>query len=166
MIGDKKFKNKKGFTLIELLVGAAIFSLAIGIAIGLFATVMEGQRKSKAIQDVQENGRYLMWYISKEIRMSTIDNSADGETSQLFITHPEHGAVTYSFSEEGGFLRNGEKLNADEVNVVGKFIINGKTPGDNEWPRATVMMKVLTAGVKPEQSADIRLQTTFSQHQY
>jgi len=151
---------------VELLVGAAVFSLTIAVSIGLFTTVMQSQRKSRALQDVQENGRYLMWYISKEIRMSTIDNSEDGDTSQLFLTHPEHGAVTYSFGGDGEFLRNGEKLNADEVNVVGKFIIDGKASGDKEWPRVTVAMKVLTAGLKPEEAADIKLQTTFSQHQY
>ena len=89
MTGDKT-KNKAGVTLLELLIGITIFSLTIATAIGLFATVIKSQRKSVAIQNVQENGRFLMWYASKEIRMSTINNSEDGETNTLELTHPYH----------------------------------------------------------------------------
>lgn len=165
MTGDK-IKNKAGFTLLELLVGIAIFTLTITTAIGLFITVIESQRKSVAIQNVQENGRFLMWYASKEIRMSTINNSEDGETNTLELTHPDHGNVSYSFTDTGEFLRGGEKLSSDEVYVTGKFLIDGKTSGDNEQPRVTVVIKVQTISTKKEEKAEINLQTTFSQWQF
>ncbi len=159
MTGD----NKKGFTLVELLVGITIFSLTVMVAVSLFAKAMENQRKGIAIQNVSENGRFLMWHISKEIRFGLIENSSDGESSQLTITHPDHGEVIYSFSD-GEFLRSGKKLNSDEVYVTGKFIIDGKTFGDNQQPRVTVAMQVLTSGTKGEEASSIFLQTTFSQY--
>jgi len=164
MTGDK-IKNKKGFTLLEMLIGIAIFTLTIATAIGLFTTAIESQRKSRVVQNVQENGRFLMWYASKEIRMSTINNSEDGETNTLELTHPDHGNVNYSFAD-GELLRSGEKLNSDEVYVTGKFSINGKTSGDNEQPRVTIVMKVQTISTKKEEKAEINLQTTFSQWQF
>ncbi len=161
-------KNKKGlpagrqgFTLIELLVSITIFSLVISIALGLFTTIIRNQRKSMAIQNVQDNGRYLLGFMAKEIRMSEI-TSSDGESFSLDISHLEHGDITYLFSG-GQILSNAEPINSDEVQVEGKFFVDGKTGGDNKQPRVTVVMKVKTTGIKTKEQAEINLQTTLSQ---
>lgn len=157
--------NNQGFTLVELLVGVTVFSLVISIAISLFVSILRDQRHSIAIQNVQDNGRYLIEFIAKEVRMSEIENS-DGESSVLNLTHPLHGDVAYSFTgttitrdDGSGF----EQINSDEVQVQGRFFIDGKTGGDDEQPRITIVLKVDTTGTKPEEQAEINLQTTLSQ---
>lgn len=160
MIGDKE----KAFTLVELLVAVAIFVLTALIAVGLLISVLRGQRKSIAIQNVQDNGRYLIGFMAKEIRMSEIISS-DGETTVLNVTEPALGDITYRFT--GNDLeRNGDKINSDEVRVQGRFFIDGKTAGDDEQPRVAIVMKVETTGAKSEEKAEINLQTTLSSRKY
>lgn len=160
MIGSKN-KQNKGFTLVELLVALVVFSLAVTIAISLFASALRSQRKSIAIQNVQDNARYLIGFIAKEIRMSEI-KSPDGELFILDINHPDEGDIRYQFTGVE-VQRNGEKINSDEVQVDGKFFIDGRSTGDDEQPRLTIVMKVETIGAKAEERAKVNLQTTLSQ---
>lgn len=157
---ETKFK-KAGFTLIELLVGVAIFSLVITVAVSLLTTALRSQRRSLAIQNVQDNGRYLMSFMAKEIRMSEIRTS-DGEVLVLDITHPVNGDIDYTFTGTK-ILRNNQQINSDEVTIEGRFFIDGKTAGDDEQPRVTVVMKIKTIGAETEERTEINLQTTFSQ---
>lgn len=159
MIGSKK--TKTGFTLIEVLVATTVFSLVVVVAVGLLTAVMRNQRKSIAIQNVQDNGRYLIGFIAKEIRMSEF-NASDGEASVLNITHPISGNIIYTFTGTQ-ILRNSEPINSDEVNVGGRFYVDGKAAGDDEQPRVTIVIKVETTGAKVEERSKINLQTTLTQ---
>lgn len=155
-------RNKQGFTLIELLVGVAVFALTVTIATSLLMTGLRSQRKAIAIQNVQDNARYLLGFMSKEIRMSVF-NTSDGETTQLNIIHPINGSIIYRFTGTQ-ILRNNQPINSDEVQVDGRFYIDGKAAaGDSEQPRVAIVMKVNTIGTKIEQQAEMRLQTTLSQ---
>ena len=157
--------QKRGFTLIELLVGVAVFALAITIALGLLMTGLRSQRKSIAIQNVSDNARYLVSFMAKEIRMSEF-NSVDSETTpQLNIVHPVDGSITYKFTGTQ-ILRNDQPINSDEVQVDGRFFIDGKkVGGDDKQPKVTIVMKVKTIGTKTEEQAEIILQTTLSQRE-
>ena len=93
-------------------------------------------------------------------------STADGETAILDIIHPVNGNIRYSFSG-GQIIRTDATtsgaINPDEVRVEGKFIIDGKTAGDDEQPRVTIIMKVEGTGTKAEEQAKINLQTTLTQ---
>lgn len=67
-------KNKKGVSLIELIAAVAIFSFLILLATQIFKMAVDGQRGSISAQNVQENMRYAMEKMSKEIRMAQISN--------------------------------------------------------------------------------------------
>ena len=158
MIGNKRIR---GFTIIELIVAVAIFSIVATVAVGLLTNVLRSQRKVIAVQNIQDNGRYLIGFIAKEIRMSKI-RSSDGGMTILNIVHPENGNITYAFSGTQ-ILRNTEPINSDEVEVLGSFYVDGKSVGDDEQPRVTIVMKVKTTGTKTEEQAEINLQTTLTQ---
>ena len=168
-------KDKKGFTLVELIVGVAIFSLVIMIAVSLLTAALRAQRKSIAIQNVQDNSRYLIGFIAKEIRMSEIKN-LDGPSATLSIYHLEHLDVEYKFTGNTGNpntewqitrkdVDGVATLNSDEVKVEGTFYVDGKGV-DEKQPRVTIIMKVRTTGDKVEERAEINLQTTLSQRDF
>ncbi len=161
MIGSNNNYSKSGFTLMELLVASAVFSLVIIIAVGLLTAAIRNQRKSIAIQNVQDNGRYLIGFMAKEIRMSEF-NVSDGEGATLTIIHPVNGNIIYVFTGTQ-LLRNGEPINSNQVEVDGRFYVDGKAAGDDEQPRVTIVMKVETTGIKTEERSEINLQTTLSQ---
>lgn len=159
-IDNTRYRNK-GFTLIELIVAMAIFIIVISLVVSLLMTSLKGQRRVVAIQDVQDNARYLLEFMAKEIRMSEIDSStyytltlkrADGET------------VTYSFA--GGNITRTDSstsgpINSDQVLVSGRFYATGIGSGDNQQPKVTIAMKIETQG-KPEEESEISTQTTLS----
>ena len=153
--------NKNGLTLVELLVATSIFSLVVLAAIGLLITSIKAQRKSIAIQNVQDNARYIIDFMSKEIRMSDFTS---GNSTALTIDHPVNGKVTYTFDNANNrVLRNGDVINSDKVKTFGNFYISGLGIGDGKQPYITIVLKVWAVGNKPEQGATIKLQTTLSQ---
>lgn len=152
--------TKKGFTLIEIIVAAALFSL-ISLAItNLFISAIKGQRQITSLQAVQENGRYLMESISKEIRTSQIVSN-DGMATNLQIKNADGENIEYVFSNKQ-ITRNGEILNSENIETDGRFYIK-KT---NSQPRATVVMVLNYKSNKPEQNIKINLETTMSSRVY
>jgi len=65
-------RNQKSFSLIELLVAMGILVLIILTATAISISVIRSQRANRAFQEVQDNGRYIMEMMVKEIRMSKI----------------------------------------------------------------------------------------------
>jgi len=70
----KKFEAESGVSLIELIVAMALFSVLILSSTQIFKMVIDGQRSAISAQNVQENIRYAMEKMSKEIRMAVISN--------------------------------------------------------------------------------------------
>lgn len=157
----KNKNNKRGLTLVELIIAIGLFSLVITIAVGLFTRAISSQRRGIAIQNAQDNGRYLLGMMSKEIRMSNQILTPNGWTDEIELNHPTHGDVTYSF-DNNKILRNGEVINAEEVVVDGDFHIQGSGGGDDQQPRVSLIMNVSTTGQKQEEATVINLQTTLS----
>lgn len=73
---EKSLNNKKGVTLLELLVAIALFSVVILSATQIFEMVAKSQRDAIAAQNMQENLRYAMEVMSKEMRGSQRDDGS------------------------------------------------------------------------------------------
>jgi len=149
----------------ELVVSLAIFSLAIMVVLTLLSTGVQAQRKVLALQNVQENARFILEFMTKEIRMSNINA---GNSSSLSITRPDGERIQYLFVN-GNLERRtipagvGGPINSDSVSVNGSFYTIGIGTSDNLEPRATIVLSVQGKGTKTEEQAKIDLQTTLSQ---
>ena len=101
-------KNKKGFSLLEILVAVSIFSVLIISATEIFKMVTEGQRNAIAAQNIQENIRFVLEMISKEIRTAQKAGAGDcpsgvptgkvyktGTGSELYLKNYDDKCVTY-----------------------------------------------------------------------
>jgi len=156
--------KNKGFTLIEVIVAMAVFAVIITVVLSLFSMALRGHRKVIALQNVQENARFLMDFMVKEIRMSTINNSTP---ASLSITRSDGNAVTYMFV--GGKIERTSPstsgpINSDEIFVTGSFYAEGgfMTPG-NQQAKVTIVFKAESTGTKVEEKTSIRIQATLSQ---
>jgi prepilin-type N-terminal cleavage/methylation domain-containing protein len=100
----KPFPKQEGFTIIEVLVTSFIFSIIALTVSGLFIQTLAVERRTFASQKIQENGLYVMELMSREIRVSQIQDqdSSNCSLTSLTIIHPVNGTVTYSLS--GGIL--------------------------------------------------------------
>jgi len=154
---------KKAFTLIEILVAVSIFIVVITVALTLFVSGINGQRKVIALQDVQDNAKFLMGFIIKEVRMSKINYISP---SILNITRPNGESVIYTFNNSEGTIErvdsstNGQ-INSNDVLVYGNFYGLGIGSNDNQQVRVTIVMDVQKNIGKTD--ASIKIQTTVSQ---
>jgi len=64
-------KKNKGFTLIEMIVVLGAFTIVITISLSSFLAILNAQKKSISIGNVQENLRFAMEMMLKEIRTGT-----------------------------------------------------------------------------------------------
>lgn len=150
-------KQSKGITLIELLVGIACFSIVVILATGIFVTALGAKKQMKELSILQDEARYIMDYMSREIRVSKIDEIGGGGK----ILQLNDYTVKYQFQDNkiqrqaGGGLK---PLNSDQVYVTGEFI------GDlADQPKVTINM-TLTSIKKP--SLFISISTIISSRVY
>lgn len=93
MIGNNK---QSGFTLIEVLVSVAIFSIAISVIATVFFNTNNLQQRTKNLQQVQNEGRYILDKLAKEIRAREIDETLSNN-QYLFFKEDEFGEVLEFF---------------------------------------------------------------------
>jgi len=95
----------------EILVALTIFSVIMLLVMGIFEMVTEGQRNVIAAQNVQENMRFIMEIISKEVRTAQKDEvdalgqcpnvangkvySVNGLNDELYFRNHEDQCVAY-----------------------------------------------------------------------
>lgn len=161
----------KGFTLIELIVAVFIFSVLAMIAGGDFVSTISLQRRALNIKKVEENGRFILELMAREIRVSSPINTADTACPGSFspainINHPVNGNVVYSLV--GGEIHrivNGidSVISSPDVKVSRlNFCISGNAANDGRQPLVTVLLG-LKAGEGTKEEAALDLQTTVSQ---
>lgn len=61
--------GSKGTTLLELLVGITCFSIIIVLVTGIFVSAISGKKQAKELSVLQDEARYIMDYISRDLRM-------------------------------------------------------------------------------------------------
>lgn len=157
-----------GFTLIEILVGIAIFAALVLVVGGIFMSFATSQRKAKTIQDVQENARFIVESMAKEIRMSVVNSlSPDGKT--LSITPPYgEGTFNYQFGADSKLYRRGYAISSDNLAITGRFNVI-KPGGSEDFSKATLVTIVMRVESLPKNvasSAVLELQVSVSKRGY
>ena len=96
----KNIRRQQGFTIVEVLVSAFVFSIIAIVVSGLFIQILALERRACASQKIQENGLFIMELMSREIRVSQIQNqdSPNCTATSLTIIHPVNGTITYTLN--------------------------------------------------------------------
>lgn len=155
--------GRQGFTILEVIVSMAIFTIIVIVVLSLFSTALKGYRRVIANQNVQENARFLMEFMAKELRMSTVNSST---ATTLVITRSDGAVVTYTFTSnrlDRTSPSSSGPISSEEVLVTGRFYVEGIGAGDGRQPKLTITMKVEGAGGKVEEQAVTNIQTTLCQ---
>lgn len=95
----------KGTTLIEVLVGIFIFSIVVILAGAIFVQSLKGREQAKDLSVLQDDARYILDYMAREIRASEI-TQINNNTLTL-----NDGDVIYEFLGTN-ILREGNALNS------------------------------------------------------
>jgi prepilin-type N-terminal cleavage/methylation domain-containing protein len=95
-ISKKKFLNYSlGYTLVELLVVLFILGTVGTIALSIFVTTLRGSNKSTSVNDIRQNGNYILSQMSKMIAYSQEFEgvSKDGSTYDKSCTISSSGNI-------------------------------------------------------------------------
>jgi prepilin-type N-terminal cleavage/methylation domain-containing protein len=128
---QKNIKDDKGFTLVELLVSMAVFGILMALAIGVFVSATQAQRKLTSLMTTNNNLNLILEQMSREIRMGYFDydqfKAIEGSllacrgnisfrTMKTDDPKKEGEIVTYSFAGQS-ILKDGVKITGEDVNV-------------------------------------------------
>lgn len=183
-------KKQKSFTLVEILVAVGIFSIVIGIAVGIFISAIRVQRKALAEQELLDQTSYVMEYMSRAIRMAKKDDiggtinccGSDKVNFEYFsgggkrgIRFRNYDDICQEFYLQGNKLVEHKYDNSDDYGTndltspalkVNDFNIGPNSSwdqDDDEQPRVTMFLNIQRRGEKPEEQPEIQIQTTVSQ---
>lgn len=157
----------KGFTLLEMLVSVGVFAIFIGLGAGLFVSVLRGERHAAAFRAVQENIRFSMETMSREMRTGK-GFSLLG--SELSFTNARGESVRYRLqrgvierSANGGLSFG--PMTSDRVHVATfTFRLSGEAKSDQKQPRVTMLIDA--KATDPRVSIpSLHLQTTITQRE-
>lgn len=163
----KKFRknmSESGLTVIELIVAVGIFSLVIGMTIGIFVVSITTQRRVTALRNVDDNIRFTIESMAREIKTGKNFSSV---ANSLSFTNANGESVVYRLnadivekSSDGG--TNYSAVTGSEVTVnYLNFYLMGQAAGDGLEPRITITIGATSqAG---NQSANLKVQTTISE---
>lgn len=143
--------KNKGITLIELLVGITCFSIIIILVTSIFVNAIGGKKQVKELSVLQDEARYIIDYMTREIRMAKIISDA-GEGKKTLEIEKSEGRFNYNFSNNN-IKRKGKVLNT--VNVDGYFDID-----KNGQPKVTIDMTL------SKDDQELTIQTTISSRSY
>ena len=157
-------RDNKGFSVIEVLATALVFSMAVTSIVGILTRSLQLQRRATATQKIQENAMFVLEYMTREIRVSSIANQDSNCTATVLnLNHPTSGSITYSLSNGSVTRTVGGVtgiLSSNDIQFSGLvFCIKGSALGDNLPTRVTIIATISDRSTRP--LASVALQTTI-----
>lgn len=182
-----KKNSLKGFTLAEMLITIGVFAIVSVVTSSIFINVNNLQQQTGNLQRLQNEGRYLLEKMAKEIRGRELNYekmslSSGDLIDQLDFRVDELGdAMSIRFGKEDGkvfIIVNNEKesLNSEQIEIKDlKFKVSPLSdPYSQEvtslsevmQPMVTIYMKLSNKGVPERYLKNLELQTTISSKIY
>lgn len=178
--------NSRGFTLVEMLVTVGVFAIVSVVTSSIFINVNNLQQQTGNLQRLQNEGRYLLEKMAKEIRgrelsYGSVGFANGGLTSSLDFKVDELGdSMSIRFDNENKKILISvneveETLNSDQVEIKDlKFKVSPQsdpysqaaTSSEAMQPRVTIYMKISNKGVPERYLKNLELQTTISSKVY
>ena len=114
MIIKDKNNASNGVTLLEIVVALALFLVIIGVAISIFISIVQHQRRILNEQELLGQISYFTEYISRGLRMAVKDIPGvcliDGETS-----YPNYIYLLTRYNSVSGFYEGVKFINSNGV---------------------------------------------------
>ena len=84
-------RKLRGFTIIELMVAITISALILGVLTQVYAGAKRSYRVTEALSRMQENGRYAMDYLARDIRLAGYMGCVSSGTAVSNMANPVTG---------------------------------------------------------------------------
>lgn len=80
--------SSHGFTLLEIIVSTSVFSVAMLVAVGLFVSVTQVQKRTQSLSKVQGDARFALELMAQSVRVDGLDYG-------YFRDHNSDGVPSY-----------------------------------------------------------------------
>jgi prepilin-type N-terminal cleavage/methylation domain-containing protein len=179
-----KTNLNRGFTLMEILVSVSLFVFVVSSASAVYVSAIRLDSKTRAERAVVDNGRFIMEYLSKEIRTGKIDyNGINNQTHLSLINQVNEKIHVYWVnSATDPQYKNlivqkptgTTPLNSSDVEVtnlrfylspiVDPYVLSNNSGAQ---PHVTIVMELATPDAfTTNRGAIINLESTFSPQRY
>ncbi|MDA1334885.1 MAG: hypothetical protein O2794_02615 [bacterium] len=177
----------RGFTLLELIVAVGVYTMVATLAVGSLLILTDAERKAFNLQTNQDNARFAIESMVREIRTGIKYSLTDSECATLPLgtcftfTNSQPHTIAYRLNpdpnistiekwvdlDDNGAVTPGIDdflpLTGSEVSVSDlEFIIGPGVKGDQFQPRLTITLTLATPGTGPL-STETHIQTSVSQ---
>lgn len=177
----KETKNKflvefeGGFTLLEMVVSIGIFSVLIVTAVGIIISISHAEIKAANTQDIQDNIRFTLELITKELRVGSgysVSSCVGSSCQQINFTTA--GGEARGYCLELGVIKRltattvcgfGSPMTAANI-VVDRlsFVVSGNVSGPSDGqPRVTIVLQARSVDPRLQFESTINIQSTVVQ---
>jgi len=168
--------KNKGFTLVEMLVSIGLVLIIGTIGTSMIASILRSYNKAHIINEIEQNGNYVMSLMEGQIRNAKsveCDGGGTGSCPGLKVTSQEGTAITFSITTGAGgigvvqktvggvteILTNDDLVSGVSVDTTNsQFVVSDTTPSSVQ-----VILQLRQAPNSPgrvDYHADTTLQTT------
>lgn len=181
--------GQKGFTIIEAVVATSVFAFVVASALGVYMAVLQLDSKTRAERAVQQNARFIMDYIAKEIRNGVIDYGGTNDIDTLTVFNQLSQQEIFDYNTAGCNGGAGDvaqcvlrltktgvgttNLNSTDVRITRlRFYLepdNNPFDLDNDvhtQPHVTVVIRIESTKLRNTERGFIDLQSTFTVRDY
>ena len=173
-----KINNKSGFTLFEMIVSLGVFSIAVLMILSSLLSITGAQKKAITLETVEDNLRFAIDSISKEVRTGYDYDCGGGGTplnctsgsSILAFTNANGVPVVYKLENQA--IQKSIDGGANFFNITGSdikvnlmtFYVTG-VGQDNLQPKVTIIIKAVSETGQEKTGSPFNVQTTVVQRQ-
>jgi len=190
LIKSKFTARYTGFTLLEMIVAVGVFSFVAVISTGSLLMLTSAQRKAVALQEIQDNLRFTMDSMARDIQIGiryycqifpseeldvsgTSRNCAIDEGGGKMLTFKNQDSNWITYRLGNGAIEKLSRNNLDDPQIFFPitssdvkitdllFYVDGALSDDKTEPRITIIIDSTTSAER--ERADFHLQTTVSQ---
>lgn len=193
-LGHKNFSTRapRGFTLVEMIVSLGIFTIVLFIATSAFLTVVNADRKSRAVRIATDNLNLTLEDMSRKIKTGTTYNCGGGAGTNDCPVTPSN---SFSFNDQstppkrivykrmtetdcgtghqGCILRSDDNgvtfipITSPEIDIKGlDFIVRGSLAGDTAQPSVLVLIDGSLSSGPNTPATTFKIQTLITQRAY
>ena len=173
-------KSQSGFTLIEAVVAASVFVFVVSAVIGVYISTLRLDSRTRAQRAILDNSRFIMDFLSKEVRNGHIDYNAaacggvvTSDTDLCLVNQDNEAEHFYLTGNNLAVAKTAGTANLNSSNVLVtnvRFLVAPTSDPlvagspTNEQPHVTVILDMKTTSDRDP--VPIHLQSTFSENYY
>jgi prepilin-type N-terminal cleavage/methylation domain-containing protein len=177
-MANKNLKNNSGFTLVEMLVTVGVFAITVAVSSVVFLNVNNLQQQTANLASLQNEGRYILEKMAKEIRSRELDyvetNPDEFGLTSALVFKPDESMDVISIGFDSGsqlirLYQNGQSgpINSDQVSVESaKFLVTPTLSLPEQQSRVTILLVLKNKNVQTRYQKTLTLQTTISSRVY